>query len=284
VRRDLRSSAILLRLTLRRAMGESDSSITVEGRKPVAQNIYDTPEFFAGYSRLRRSVHGLDGAPEWPAIGAMLPELSGKRVVDLGCGFGWFARWARMQGAADVLALDLSENMLARAKAETADEHVRYEIADVESLVLPANAFDLAYSSLTFHYIVDFVRLVRMVFDALVPGGHFIFTIEHPIYMAPSHPRWMTDQDGRRVWPIDGYAIEGVRTTDWLAKGVVKHHRTIGTTLNALVGAGFVIRHVEEWHPTDEQIASLPALAEELDRPMMLLVAAQRGAPVLREA
>ncbi len=54
----------------------------------MALNIYDTPEFFAGYQRLNRSVHGLDGAPEWPALRAMLPELKGKRIVDLGCGFG----------------------------------------------------------------------------------------------------------------------------------------------------------------------------------------------------
>ena len=80
------------------------------------KNIYDRPDFFEGYSGLARSVKGLDGAPEWPAIRAMLPTLDGRRIVDLGCGFGWFARWARTQGAASVLGLDLSENMLARAQ------------------------------------------------------------------------------------------------------------------------------------------------------------------------
>ena len=135
----------------------------------MAQNVYDTPEFFAGYSRLRRSVHGLDGAPEWSAIRAMLPDLADKRIVDLGCGFGWFARWSRTQGAAEVIALDLSENMLARARAETTDPAVQYVLADLESLALPEAAFDLAYSSLTFHYIVDLGRLVRTIFRALVP-------------------------------------------------------------------------------------------------------------------
>ena len=56
----------------------------------MTQNIYDNAGFFAGYSQLRRSVDGLDGAPEWPTIRSMLPDLGGKRVVDLGCGFGWF--------------------------------------------------------------------------------------------------------------------------------------------------------------------------------------------------
>jgi SAM-dependent methyltransferase len=242
----------------------------------LAQNIYDTPEFFEGYSRLDRSVHGLDGAPEWPAIRAMLPELEGRRIVDLGCGFGWFARWARAQGASHVLGLDLSTNMLARARAETSDPAVQYAIADLEGLELPAGAFDLAYSSLAFHYVEDFSRLVRTVFDALVPGAHFVFTTEHPIYMAPTRPGWLAGEGGRKIWPIDSYAIEGARVTDWLAKGVVKQHRTLGTTLNTLIGTGFTIRHVEEWHPTAAQITAQPALAEEMERPMLLLIAAQR--------
>ncbi len=103
----------------------------------MAQNIYDTTEFYEGYSRLPRSVHGLAGAPEWPAVRALLPELTGKRVVDLGCGFGWFCRWAAEQSAADVLGLDLSENMLARARRESASPTVTYEIADLETLSLP---------------------------------------------------------------------------------------------------------------------------------------------------
>jgi SAM-dependent methyltransferase len=242
----------------------------------LAQNIYDRPEFFDGYSRLDRSVRGLDGAPEWPAIVRLLPELRGKRVVDLGCGFGWFARWAMMQGAAGVLGVDLSETMLSRARAETTDPGVHYLRADLESVELPEEAFDLAYSSLALHYVEDFARVVGRVFRALGSGGHFVFSIEHPIYMASTSPGWLTTDDGGRTWPVDHYAVEGPRVTDWLAKGVRKQHRTLGTTLNTLIDAGFAIRRVEEWSPTLEQVAAQPSLAEELDRPMMALVAAQK--------
>ena len=74
----------------------------------MTQNIYDDPKFFEGYSRLPRSVAGLDGAPEWPALRALIPALQGCSVVDLGCGYGWFCRWAREAGAARVLGLDVS--------------------------------------------------------------------------------------------------------------------------------------------------------------------------------
>lgn len=56
----------------------------------------------------------------------------------------------------------------------------------------------------------------------------------------------------------------------------MKQHRTRGTTLNALIRAGFAISHVEEWGPTEAQIAARPELAEERERPMIVLVAAQR--------
>jgi len=242
----------------------------------MAQNIYDEPEFFAGYSKLRRSVHGLDGAPEWPAIRALLPDFDGKRIVDLGCGFGWFSRWAKQHGAAHILGLDLSRNMIARAKADTSDPDVEYAIADLNRLDLPEASFDFAYSSLAFHYIRDFDRLVRTVHRSLVPGSYLVFSIEHPIYMAPTRPGWLIDSDGRKTWPVDRYSVEGPRRTDWLAKDVLKYHRTLGATLNTLIGAGFTIRHVQEWSPADDQVAANPDLADELERPMMLLVAAQR--------
>ena len=242
----------------------------------MAQNIYDRPEFFDGYSRMDRSVRGLDGAPEWPALRALLPDLAGKRLLDLGCGFGWFARWAVEQGAASVLGVDLSENMLARARAETADRHVRYLRADLETLDLRAESFDLAYSSLALHYVEDFGRLIGEVSRALVAGGHFVFSIEHPIYMASIKPGWLAREDGGRTWPVDHYAIEGARVTDWLMKGVRKQHRTLGTTLNALIDAGLAVRRVVEWSPTPQQVAAQPSLADELERPMMALVASRK--------
>jgi SAM-dependent methyltransferase len=242
----------------------------------MAQNIYDDPGFFEGYSRLARSGEGLAGAPEWPALKALLPDMHGLRVIDLGCGFGWFCRWARGQGAARVLGLDLSEKMLARARAMTSDPAITYAKADLERLDLPEAGFELAYSSLALHYVEDLAGLSAKVHRALAPGGRLVFSVEHPIYTAPTHPGWSVDARGRKAWPVDRYLVEGPRTTDWLAKGVVKQHRTIGTTLNLLIRSGFTISHVEEFCPTDEQIAAKPELAEERERPMFLLVAARR--------
>ena len=243
----------------------------------VTQNIYDNAEFFENYSLMERSLRGLNGAPEWASMRALVPDLHGRRVVDLGCGYGWFCRWASEQGAAQVLGLDVSEKMLARATADTSDDRITYRRVDMDSLELPEASFDVAYSSLALHYIADLARLLTTVHQALGPGGHLIFSIEHPIGMASTRPGWLVDADGRKRWPVDSYAVEGPRTTDWLAKGVVKYHRRMGTTLNLLIRIGFTLSHVEEWAPTESQIAARPEMAEELERPAFLLVAARRA-------
>ncbi len=238
----------------------------------MTQNIYDDPGFFEGYSRLQRSVSGLAGAAEWPAIRALLPELGGLDVIDLGCGFGWFCRWAAEQGAASVLGVDVSDKMLGRACAESEDSRIRYERADLEKLQLLEAGFDLVYSSLAFHYIEDFAGLLATIRRALKPGGRLIFSIEHPIYMAPRQPEWLTEEDGGKTWPLNAYQIEGKRLTNWLAEGVVKQHRTMGTTLNLLIRSGFNIAHVEEWSPSDEDLAAHPDWVIERERPMFLLI------------
>jgi len=242
----------------------------------LTQNIYDDPEFFEGYSRLGRSVEGLDGAAEWPALRALLPDLRGLRVLDLGCGFGWFCRWAREQGAAHVLGLDVSERMLERARTSTEGGGIVYDRADLDRVELAPASFDLVYSSLALHYLEDLDRLLAQVHRALVGGGRLVFSVEHPIYTAPSDPKWSTDAAGRKTWPVDGYLVEGPRSTDWLAKGVIKQHRTLATYLTLLLRTGFTIAHVEEWGPTDAQITARPALAEERQRPAFLLVSARR--------
>ncbi|MBC3211422.1 MULTISPECIES: class I SAM-dependent methyltransferase [Serratia] len=242
----------------------------------MSQNIYDNQTFFDGYAQLSRSVQGLDGAPEWSTIRSILPDLQGKKVVDLGCGYGWFCRSAREQGAAQVLGMDLSEKMLGKAKEMTKDPAIEYRQQDLEALQLPAASFDLVYSSLTLHYIEDLGKLFATVYQALVNGGEFIFTAEHPIYTAPKHQGWLVDEAGQKSWPINGYQQEGQRISNWLAEGVIKQHRMLGTYINLLVQQGFTIRYLNEWGPSVQQIADNPALDEEKERPMIFILAVQK--------
>lgn len=244
----------------------------------MTQNIYDDPHFFAGYATLDRSVKGLDGAPEWPALQAMLPGIQGKKIIDLGCGYGWFCRWALDQGAESVLGLDVSEKMLTRAREMTQSPKIAYQREDLETLRLPAETFDLAYSSLALHYLLDINGLFSTLYSALKPGGMLVFSAEHPVYTAPLKQGWMTNSEGHKSWPVSHYQQEGERISNWFAEGVKKQHRKLATWINTLIAADFVIEHVDEWGPDAAQIAANPALEEEKERPMIFLLSARKPA------
>lgn len=245
----------------------------------MAPNEFDDEAFFDAYAGLARSRLGLDGAPEWRALRGLLPPVAGRRVVDLGCGFGWFCRWARAEDAAHVVGIDGSARMLDRARATTDDPAVDYVHADLDEIDLGQldGPLDIVFSSLALHYVRDLDRLLHQAWRAIADGGALVCSVEHPIFTAPIRPGFVDAGDGAPTWPVDGYADEGERVVEWLGATVRKQHRTIETYLRSLRGAGFVLDELIEWAPTRDQVAARPDLATELTRPTFLLLGARRG-------
>src|SRR5258705_8374457 len=112
------------------------------------QNIYDDPGFFAGYSTLERFGAGWERAAEHDDLLALLPDVEGRRVLDLGCGAGQLAHHLATAGAAEVGGVDVSERMLALARAEWAHPRVTYDRAAIEDVAVPPAPLDLILSSL----------------------------------------------------------------------------------------------------------------------------------------
>ncbi|MGI5896628.1 MAG: class I SAM-dependent methyltransferase [Oscillospiraceae bacterium] len=243
----------------------------------MKENKYDNPRFFEKYSRMDRSQKGLEGAGEWHVLKKMLPEFSGKRVLDLGCGFGWHCRYALEHGAAITVGIDISERMLARAKEMTCSDKAVYRCQPVEDYAYPENAFDVVLSSLAFHYVESFEEICEKVNRTLVPGGDFIFSVEHPVFTAYGSQDWIYDQKGNILhWPVDRYFTEGRREAVFLGEPVTKYHKTLTTYLNGLLRSGFEIREVIEPMPEESMLDTVPGMREELRRPMMLLVSARK--------
>lgn len=241
-------------------------------RAAAPQNIFDDPVFFEQYRQLRENDSGLNGLLELPALYSLLPQLEGLSILDLGCGFGDFARYARQHGAASVLAIDVSEKMLALAREKTSDEHIEYRQLAIEQFAPPEQRFDLVISSLALHYIENFAALCKGVFASLKPGGQFIFSVEHPMCTA-FQVGWVPYEDGN-VWPVDRYQEQTLRHTTWFVDDVQKYHRTVETYVNTLLDAGFALTRLLEPKPRDEAVALRPDLANQCRRPPFLLLRA----------
>ena len=151
---------------------------------------------------------------------------------------------------------------------------ITYLRGDLDSLELPPNTYNVAFSSLTFHYLKDLPRLVAQVYQTLEVGGTFVFSVEHPLWTAPSSPAFIEDSVGRTVWPLDRYLDEGERTTNWLADGVIKQHRTLATYVNILLEAGFTLSAIDEWAPSEELLKENPGWEKSRIRPPFLLMKA----------
>ncbi|HIQ81585.1 MAG TPA: methyltransferase domain-containing protein [Candidatus Pullichristensenella stercorigallinarum] len=243
----------------------------------MKENRYDDPIFFEKYSHMPRSEHGLEAAGEWEALQTLLPDFAHKRVLDLGCGYGWHCAYALEHGAAAVTGVDISEKMLAVARKKTGTGNVSYIRAAMEDVDFPDGSFDVVLSSLALHYVASFTDMARKIYRWLAPGGDFVFSIEHPIFTAYGNQDWYRDAEGNILhFPVDNYFFEGVREAVFLGERVTKYHHTLTTVLDGLLACGFTLRRVVEPQPPARML-DMEGMRDELRRPMMLLTAARKA-------
>ncbi|MFV0394011.1 MAG: class I SAM-dependent methyltransferase [Coprobacillaceae bacterium] len=242
----------------------------------MKENKYDSEIFFEKYSNMSRSKLGVEGAGEWSELKKILPNFKNKRVLDLGCGYGWHCIYAANNGADFVLGIDLSEKMLKIAKEKNNHPNITYQKTAIEDLVCPKDSFDIIISSLALHYIQDYDYVIKKVRQWLTKGGYFVFSVEHPTFTAYGSQDWYYDDNGNILhFPVDNYYYEGKRNAIFLGEQVTKYHRTLTTYLATLLNNDFELIHVIEPQPPIETLDN-PDMKNEMRRPMMLLVSARK--------
>lgn len=239
------------------------------------QNVYDDQRFFAAYQEMRKARAGINESLEQPATLALLPDVTGLDALDIGCGEGTLCRQLIAHGAKKVIGVDPSARMLELARAQSNDSRISYIEAFAEQLQLPDASVDLVVSCLALHYLStgSLLSLARDIARWLRPGGWLVTSMEHPIMTASPH------LNSGPQFILDGYADEGPRSTTWFVDGVVKHHRTLATTLNAFIDAGLVIEQVLEPAPSVALSKRRPELAIHRRRPPLLVIRCRRRDP-----
>jgi ubiquinone/menaquinone biosynthesis C-methylase UbiE len=112
----------------------------------------------------------------------LLGLVSGKRVLDLGCGGGQSAIAFAKQGAI-VIGVDISVEQLAFARRLVEEEEVRVELrqGDLAELAFQrADTVDIVFSAMSLQYVPDLNRVFRQVHRVLRPQGTFVFSLPHP--------------------------------------------------------------------------------------------------------
>ena len=176
-----------------------------------------------------------------------------------------------------ILGIDLSQKMIEEAKRRNAGTQIEYRVCGIEEYEYPKKSWDCVISNLSLHYIKNIEKVFQKVHSTLKPDGTFLFNIEHPVFTAGVKQDWIYTNEGTpQYWPIDNYFFPGERHTNFLGCNVIKQHHTLTQILMGLLNNGFELKSVEEAKPPEEMM-DISGMAEELRRPMMLLVKARRS-------
>jgi ubiquinone/menaquinone biosynthesis C-methylase UbiE len=243
------------------------------------QNIYDNETFFGEYRKLREREVNANNLFELPTLFSLLPDLEGKKVLDLGCGSGERCIDYLKKGAASVTGVDISEKMLAVAEAENNDLRITYLKMPMEEIGAIDDEFDVVISSLAFHYVEDFGGVVANVYRLLRDGGIFLFSQEHPLATCYSGKgdRWTRDENGKKLYAnIADYCVERRNDSTWFVEGVQRYHRMFSTIVNTLCDAGFRILKMAEPYPTEELVKNYPEYYDLYHKPDFLFVKVEK--------
>lgn len=227
----------------------------------------------SGADYYRLLVHG-------PALLVACQPVRGSKVLDIGCGEGYFSRQLAHAGAS-VVGIDVSpEQIRFAADEETAQPlGVRYEVGDAGQLVARWTnaAFDMVTACMSVQDMSDADRVAQQVAAVLRPSGRFVFSVPHPATDTVIR-EWERDEQGNKVaLKIDRYFASGPSTMHWNMARLKYHWRTphVRRTLEEwsalLTTAGFIIGRLLEPRPSAEAVRQHPELDDCARVPYFLI-------------
>lgn len=227
---------------------------------PIARAAYD--ELADTYADDVKS-NAYNAEIEFPGTTSLIPAVDGERILDAGCGTGFYTEWLVEQGA-DVLGIDVSEKMLAHAIEQLGDraEFVQADLGEPLDF-LADDSFDGIVSALALSYVEDWTHVFSEFQRLLRPGGFLVFSTGHPLDQFPPE-----NDQGENYFEIESI------TKSW-AVDVPYYRRPFSAILNPVLENGFQLDTILEPQPTEAFKERRPERYEKESRyPVFLCVRA----------
>ncbi len=187
----------------------------------------------------------------------LLGDVAGRRILELGCGGGQCSIAFARQGAL-ATGIDLSDEQIAFARRLAAQHGVSaaFEQGDVADLArFDADSFDVVFSAYALHYVPAIEQCLAGISRVLVPGGRFVFSLDHPF----REVFWDEEADEDSLLAVRPYWRRGPMDWQWSGGGPAMRsfHRTIGDWVDLLHAAGLAVQRILEPEPQLDQAEAI---------------------------
>ena len=161
------------------------------------------------------------------------------------------------------------------------DEHINYQVLAMEDLDQLADNFDIIISSLAFHYVEDYDKLLKDIYRLLNNGGQLIFSQEHPlstgtILTEATNFKSKIKLGDKEYKIVSDYNRNGPRVVNWLDGTYTKYHRNMSTLINGLINNKYKILKIVEPVATDENVKKNPKYLNQLNMPYFIIIIAEK--------
>jgi len=191
---------------------------------------------------------------EMPTTLKLLGNVKDKKILDLGCGSGFYSSLLYKKGA-KIKGIDLSKTLIKLAKEQA--QEVEFKVGDiVKKLPYKNSEFDIVLSSLVLGHLDSWDNVLEEINRILKKNGIFIFSNYNPVTEKTNKKKWFF----KTFRVIENYFVEGPRPKIWtpetknfpkeLKLNVMHYHKTYGTIIKLLIKHEFEIIDYEDSFPT----------------------------------
>lgn len=174
-------------------------------------------------------------------VEARFEHFHGEKVLDHGCGYGFFTDYFRNIGA-DVIGIDASEKMIEIAK----DRYplTEFSVMDITMpLAFEKEQFDVVFSNLVLMDIENIDFVLSECNRILKIGGILYYSIVHPAFY---DCQWQKDENGCSYAKVIDRYIKPYQFTQEFWVGTVHFHRPLSYYLNVAIKNGFALKQTCE--------------------------------------